>query len=284
MAKNKKIEVKGVSITVQQKNEQDFISLTDIAHGIDSEAGGALIEKWLRNKNTIEFLAVWEKMYNPNFNSTEYEGIRAEAGSNRFVMSVKQWIEKTHSIGIAATAGRYGGTYAHKEIAIEFCSWLSPEFRLYLVMEFDRLKREENREWQVGRLLSKVNYKIHTEAIKNVIIPDLNIPRDRQAFVYADEADLLNLAIFGITSKEWKIANPDAVEKGFNIRDVASISQLIVLSNLESYNSIMIKKGISKEERFKELEKIAEENLRTLQSLAIDTDKEKSPNLKLLGE
>lgn len=284
MAKIKKIEVKGVSIAISERNKEDFVSLTDIANGF--EGGNALIEKWLRNKNTLEFLAVWEQLYNPNFNSPEYEGIRSEAGSNRFVMSVKQWIQKTGALGITASAGRYGGTFAQKDIAIEFCAWISPEFKLLVIKEFQRLKQQEEasneREWNLGRLLSKVNYRIHTEAIKESLIPPLQLPKEQQSFVYADEADLLNLALFGITARAWKSENSKTAEQGYNIRDFATIPQLIVLSNLESYNAIMIKKGIPQEERFLELQKIAAENLKTLESASLQLHQLQSPNLKLL--
>lgn len=280
MAKSKKtIEVKGITISINAKEGKDFISLTDIANGF--EGGNALIEKWIRNKNTIEYLAVWEKLNNPDFNTPEFEGIRSEAGSNRFVMSAKQWIQKTNAIGVTASAGRYGGTYAHKDIATEFCSWLSPEFKLYLIKEFERLKEQEaaleNKHWDLGRMLSKVNYRIHTEAIRENILPRLDLARDKQGIVYADEAELLNMALFGMTSKEWKEQNPEAMLDGKNMRDFASIAELIVLSNLESYNAIMIKKGLAKEDRFSELQQIALENLKTLACTYNNLDKLKSP-------
>jgi len=275
MTKNKKtIEVKGLTISLSQKEGQDFISLTDIAAGF--EGGNALIENWMRNKNTIEFLGVWEELYNPGFNSIEFEGIKSEAGSNRFVLSVKKWIEKTGAIGISAKTGRYGGTYARKDIAVEFCAWLDPRFKLYLIREFDRLKEQEalanDREWNLGRMLSKVNYRLHTEAIRENILPALSLAKNREGIVYADEAELLNLALFGITSKEWRSRNPEAMLDGKNLRDEASIAELIVLSNLESYNAIMIKQGLKKEERFAELQRIALENLRVLGSLSLRLD------------
>jgi hypothetical protein len=287
MANKRKIEVKGVSISITHKNSEDFISLTDIASGF--EGTNALIEKWIRNKNTIEFLAVWEQLYNPEFNSTEFEGIRSEAGSNRFVMSAKQWIQKTKAVGIMASAGRYGGTYAHKDIAVEFCSWISPEFKLLLIREFQRLKEDEaqrlNQVWDLQRALSKINYRLHTNTIKNELLPSLNIEEAKQFLVYADEADILNIAVFGMTAKEWKAKNNKAVAKGLNIRDTADLHQLIVLSNLESYNAILLKNGMKKEERLIELVKIAEYQMGILKEMTDYTlDKLKSPNLRLLED
>lgn len=285
MAKKRIIEVKGVKITITQKSSEDFLSLTDISSGF--EGANALIEKWIRNKNTIEFLAVWEQLYNPDFNSLEFEEIRKEAGTNRFVMSAKQWTQKTNAVGIVASAGRYGGTYAHKDIAVEFCSWISPEFKLLLIREFQRLKDEEanrlNQAWDLQRALSKINYRFHTEAIRNDLLPVSNMEQAKQHLIYADEADLLNMAVFGMTAKEWRDNNKKAVEKGLNIRDIADLHQLIVLSNLESYNAIMIKNGISKEDRLFELIKIAEYQLGILKEMSNYTlDKLKSPNQKLL--
>ena len=285
MAKNRTIEVKGVNISVVERGKEDFISLSDIANGF--EGGTGLIEKWIRNKNTIEFLAVWESLYNPNFNSTEFGGIRSEAGTNRFMMSAKQWVQKTDAIGITATAGRYGGTYAHKDIAAEFCSWISPEFRLYLIKEFQRLKEQEadllNEEWDLKRALSKVNYRLHTEAIKDNLIPIFDISKDKGGFVYANEAEILNMALFGITSKDWKLKNPELVLQGKNIRDYANLHELTVLSNLESYNAILITQNMPKEKRLIELNKTAISQLRTLNALAnYPLEKLKSPNLRKL--
>ncbi len=287
MAKNRKIEVKGVVIAVSERNQDDFLSLTDIATGF--EGGSALIEKWLRNKNTLEYLAVWERLNNEFFNSTEFEGIKKEAGTNRFLMSAKQWIEKTKSVGIIASAGRYGGTYAHKDIAIEFCAWLSPEFKLLLIREFQRLKELEagtvNQEWDLKRILSKVNYRIHTEAIKLNILPELNISKQKEGMIYADEAELLNVALFGMTSKEWRLKNPELGLKGMNLRDYADLHQLTVLSNLESYNAIMIQKGMDKNARFEELNATALQQLKTLQNMQGNSlDRLKSPNIKRLKE
>lgn len=276
MSNKKTITVKDRPISVVEQRGQDFISLTDIAAGF--EGGGALIDNWLRNKNTIEFLGVWESLYNPDFNSLEFEEIKNRAGSNRFVLSAKKWIEQTGAVGIQARAGRYGGTYARRDIAVEFCAWLSPEFKLYLIREFDRLKEQEalaqQSEWNLGRMLSKVNYRLHTEAIRQNLLPLTALSPERQGIVYADEAELLNLALFGMTSKEWKRQNPEAMLDGKNIRDTASLAQLIVLSNLESYNAIMLQKGLGKEERYMELQRVAADSLMVLESAKISLKKD----------
>ena len=258
-----KINVQQTEITVIELNEKDYISLTDMVKNIEN--GLALIEKWLRNKNTIEFLGIWEEMYNPNFNSPEFEGIKNEAGLNRFILSVKQWTEKTNSIGIIAKAGRYGGTYAHKDIAFEFASWVSPQFKLYLIKEFDRLKEQEQAQfgWSVKRELSKLNYHIHTDAIKQNLIPP-ELTAKQKSFVYAEEADVLNVALFGITAKDWRDANPDL--KG-NIRDYATINQLICLSNQENLNAVFIQKGMEQSERLTELNKIAIQQMKVLEAV-----------------
>ena len=258
-----KINVQQTEITVIELNEKDYISLTDMVKNIEN--GLALIEKWLRNKNTIEFLGIWEEMYNPNFNSPEFEGIKNEAGLNRFILSVKQWTEKTNSIGIIAKAGRYGGTYAHKDIAFEFASWVSPQFKLYLIKEFDRLKEQEQAQlgWSVKRELSKLNYHIHTDAIKQNLIPQ-ELTAKQKSFVYAEEADVLNVALFGITAKEWRDANPDL--KG-NIRDYATINQLICLSNMENLNAVFIQKGMEQSDRLTELNKIAIQQMKVLEAV-----------------
>ena len=256
-----KMKVQNTEITVVSFEERDYISLTDMVKPIEN--GLALIEKWLRNKNTIEFLGIWEEMYNPNFNSPEFEGIKNEAGLNRFIMSVKQWIEKTNAIGIMAKAGRYGGTYAHKDLAFEFASWVSPQFKLYLIREFQRLKDEEQKliGWTAKRELSKINYRIHTDAIKENLIP-AEVTREQAAMKYADEADVLNMAMFGITAKEWREANPD--KKG-NIRDYASINELICLSNMENLNAVFINDGMSQSDRLIKLNQIAIQQMRILE-------------------
>jgi len=255
-----KINVEGSEISIIAIDDKDYISLTDMVRNIEN--GLALIEKWLRNKNTIEFLGIWEEMYNPDFNSLEFEGIKNEAGLNRFVLLVKQWVEKTNSIGIVAKAGRYGGTYAHKDIAFEFASWVSPYFKLYLIKEFERLKEEEQKKlgWDIKRNLAKINYRIHTDAIKNNLIPE-KLPKEKINFIYANEADILNMALFGMTAKEWRDENPNL--KG-NIRDYADISQLVCLSNLENLNAVFINEGMKQSDRLEKLNSIAIEQMKIL--------------------
>ena len=255
-----KINVEGSEISIIAIEDKDYISLTDMVRNIEN--GLALIEKWLRNKNTIEFLGIWEEMYNPDFNSLEFEGIKNEAGLNRFVLSVKQWVEKTNSIGIVAKAGRYGGTYAHKDIAFEFASWVSPYFKLYLIKEFERLKEEEQKKlgWDIKRNLAKINYRIHTDAIKNNLIPE-KLPKEKINFIYANEADILNMALFGMTAKEWRDENPNL--KG-NIRDYADISQLVCLSNLENLNAVFINEGMKQSDRLEKLNSTAIEQMKIL--------------------
>ena len=263
MVKTKIINVKGTNVSIISHNESDFISLTDMTKGF--EDGLVLIEKWLRNKNTIEFIGIWEEINNPNFNSPEFGGIKNEAGLNRFSLSVKKWIVKTNAIGIIAKTGRYGsGTYAHRDIAFEFGSWLSPIFKLYLITEYQRLKADENDwlklEWSFQRMLSKVNYHIHTDAIKEKLIP-AELTKQQISLVYADEADLLNMALFGITAKQWRIENPD---KDGNIRDVATIEQLVVLSNMESINAVLIHQGVDQNVRLQQLNQIAITQMKSL--------------------
>ena len=255
-----KINVEGSEISIIAMDDKDYISLTDMVRNIEN--GLALIEKWLRNKNTIEFLGIWEEMYNSDFNSLEFEGIKNEAGLNRFVLSVKQWVEKTNSIGIVAKAGRYGGTYAHKDIAFEFASWVSPYFKLYLIKEFERLKEEEQKKlgWDIKRNLAKINYRIHTDAIKNNLIPE-KLPKEKINIIYANEADILNMALFGMTAKEWRDENPNL--KG-NIRDYADISQLVCLSNLENLNAVFINEGMKQSDRLRKLNSIAIEQMKIL--------------------
>ena len=255
-----KINIEGSEISVIAIGNRDYISLTDMVRNIEN--GSALIEKWLRNKNTIEFLGIWEDMYNPNFNSPEFEGIKIEAGLNRFILSAKQWVKKTNSIGIVAKAGRYGGTYAHKDIAFEFASWVSPYFKLYLIKEFERLKKEEQEKlgWDIKRNLAKINYRIHTDAIKNNLVPE-KLPKEKINFIYASEADILNVALFGMTAKEWREENPKL--KG-NIRDYADISQLVCLSNLENLNAVFINEGMKQSDRLEKLNFIAIEQMKIL--------------------
>lgn len=255
-----KIKVDQKIITVIEIDEKDYISLTDMVK--DIENGLALIEKWLRNKNTIEFLGIWEEMYNLHFNSPEFEGIKNMAGLNRFVLSVKQWVEKTNSTGLMAKAGRYGGTYAHKDIAFEFASWVSPQFKLYLLKEFQRLKEEEQKTlgWSAKRELSKINYHIHTDAIKQNLIPD-ELTAQQTSIIYANEADVLNVALFGLTAKEWKDANPALTG---NMRDYASINELICLANIENLNAVFINDGLSQKDRLIKLNQIARHQMNVL--------------------
>ena len=257
-----KITVQNTQITVVTINERDYISLTDMVRNIEN--GLALIEKWLRNKNTIEFLGIWEGMYNPNFNSPEFEGIKNSAGLNRFILSVKQWVEKTNSRGIIAKAGRYGGTYAHKDIAFEFATWVSPQFKLYLIQEFERMKSEEQKQlgWSAKRELSKINYRIHTDAIKQNLIPE-EVTAAQASIIYAEEADVLNVAMFGQTAKQWREAHPEL--KG-NIRDYASINELMCLANMENINAVLIDEGVSQGERLIRLNQIAINQMRVLEN------------------
>lgn len=255
MAK-KIITVEGVEIRLLTESKSDFISLTDLTQNF--EGGSGLVEKWLRNRNTVEFLGMWEKIYNQNFNESEFKEIAATAGLNSFMLSVKKWIERTGAIGIEAKAGRGGGTYAHKDIALEFCTWLSPLFKLYVVREFDRLKQVEYDklaiEWSVKRTLSKINYRVHTDAVKMYLIPPRLANTKQEGIVYANEADVLNLALFGMTAKQWQGENP--ILKG-NIRDHATAEQLLVLANLETLNAHFIKEGISQTERLVKLNETA---------------------------
>jgi len=251
-----KLVVKGAEISVQWNSERDdFISLTDIAKLKDSDNPRYIIQNWLRNRNTIEFLGVWESLYNPSFNRVEFDAFRSQAGLNSFVMTPQKWVESTRAIGIISKAGRYGGTYAHKEIAFEFASWISVEFKLYLVKEFERLKTEEMKQlgWDIKRNLAKINYRIHTDAIKENLIPP-ELSAKQVSMVYASEADVLNMALFGMTAKQWRDSHPDL--KG-NIRDYANVSQLVCLSNLENLNAVFISEGMSQAERLAKLNAIA---------------------------
>jgi hypothetical protein len=261
MAKSKIINIEGKEITIISQNNDDLISLTDIAK---SQMQEAIIIKWLSLKSTIEYLGEWEALYNPAFNYTEFGTIKNAAGSNNFVLSVKQWIEHTGAIGLTAKAGRYGGTYAKKDIAFHFGMWISPKFQLLLVREFQRLKEDENDRlnltWNLQRTLAKVNYHIHTDAIKEKLIPPA-VSKEKTNFVYANEADLLNVALFGMTAKQWRDANPKA--EG-NVRDEASIEQLVVLSNMESINAVLIYQGLPQSERLIQLNKIAITQMQSL--------------------
>jgi KilA-N domain len=264
--KNRTINVKGSVIAVSRKEQDDFISLTDIARYKNPDEPIDVIKNWLRNRSTVEFIGLWEQLHNPAFKAVEFDRFMYEAGSNSFVLSPGKWIVATNAVGITTKSGRYGGTFAHQDIAFEFASWVSAEFKLYLLKEFQRLKQEEfdrnNLEWSVSRTIAKVNYLIHTDAIKeNLIPPDLQ--KSMQKFIYADEADLLNLALFGQTALVWKTEHPEL--KG-NMRDYATLEQLVVLSNLESYNAELIKMGMAAEDRLQRLNRTAIEQMKVLLS------------------
>jgi len=263
-----KLNVNELEIVLYKQNEEEFISLTDMAKFRDSERTNYIIQNWMRTRNTIEFLGLWEQLKNPNFKSIEFDAFRNESGSNSFTLTPKKWIEATNSIGIISKAGRYGGTYAHKDIAFEFASWISPTFKLYLITEYQRLKEIEtnqyNLEWNVKRILSKTNYHIHTDAVKNFIIPEKNYEKEKEWLLYAEEADLLNVILFNCTAKDWRDANPTLAKKSINIRDIASINELAILSNLETLNAQMIKEKIDKNSRFLKLKEIAEYQLTIL--------------------
>lgn len=268
MAKTKKINAIGTEISVLlQGNEDDYICLTDMARFKDLRRTDYIIQNWMRSRTTIEYLGVWEQLHNKKFNSIEFDGFRQQAGLNAFSLTPKEWVEKTGAIGIYSKAGRYGGTYAHKDIAFNFGMWLSPTFQLYVVKEYQQLKEEQSnpllQHWDVKRILAKANYTLHTDAIKNIIIPKLSITKKKEGLVYATEADLLNLALFGYTAKDWVEANPELAKK-LNMRDTASINELVVLSNLESLNSELIKQGMSRDLRFELLQHIAKEQLQVL--------------------
>ena len=258
------IIAKGTEIAViSGGDDNDYISLTDIAK-YKSEDPNDVIKNWLRSKDTIEFLGLWEQLNNPNFKPVEFDGFKNAAGANAFTLSSTKWIEATNAIGIISKAGRYGGTFAHKDIAFEFASWISAEFKLYFIKDYQRLKADENSRlslgWNLNRTLAKINYRIHTDAIKDVLIPP-DVTPQKQNITYANEADLLNVALFGMTAKEWRQANPDA--KG-NIRDEASLHQLIVLSNMESLNAEFIRQGLSQNERLLRLNASAKQMMRSL--------------------
>lgn len=257
-----KITVLDKEISLYSQNKEDYICLTDMARYKDSERTDYIIQNWLRNRATIEFLGIWEQLYNQDFKPIEFDGFRKQAGLNSFVLTPKQWIEKTGAIGIISKSGRYGGTYAHKDIAFEFASWISVEFKLYLIKEFQRLKDEEFKQlgWDIRRNLTKINYRIHTDAIKQNLIPP-ELSKAQINLVYASEADILNMALFGITAKDWRDKNLDL--KG-NIRDYAEISQLVCLSNLENLNAHFIQEGLPQNERLMKLNQIAISQLKLL--------------------
>jgi hypothetical protein len=265
MSKSKTINVKGTDVSILQNGDSDFICLTDMANAKESESRAAdIIKNWLRNRYTLEFLGTWEQLNNNNFKVVEFDHFKMQAGLPSFVLSVSEWITKTNAIGIVVKMGKYGGTYAHRDIAFEFGSAISASFKLYLITEFQRLKADENDrlklEWNLQRTLSKVNYHIHTDAIKENLIPK-ELSKTQTSFVYANEADLLNVALFGITSKQWRDDNPKA---NGNIRDMATLEQLVVLSNLESINAVLIHQGLQQTERLLQLNKIAITQMKSL--------------------
>ena len=259
-----KITVQNTNVTVISVNENDYISLTDIAK-YKSDDPTAVIGNWLRNRNTIEYLGIWESLYNPQFNPLEFERFKKEAGLNAFTLSPQKWVNTTNAIGIVSKSGRYGGTFAHKDIAFKFASWVSVEFELYIVKEFQRLKQEEQKQigWTAKRELSKINYHIHTDAIKHRLVPEEITPK-QASVIYANEADVLNVAMFGITAKQWREANPEL--KG-NIRDYATINELICLSNMESLNAVLIEEGLHQYDRLIKLNQIAIQQMKVLEEV-----------------
>ncbi|MDR1067756.1 MAG: KilA-N domain-containing protein [Clostridiales Family XIII bacterium] len=264
VAKKNTINVKGTEVALYRANADDYISLTDMAKYRDKGATDQIIQNWMRTYATIEFLGLWEKLYNPDFKPLEFEGFKNRSGSNSFVLTPKRWIEGTNAIGITSKSGRYGGTFAHRYIAFEFATWLSADFKLYLVHEFDRLKSEEQQsqslEWNLQRTISKINYRIHTDAIKEHIIPPV-VTKAQAKTIYASEADMLNVALFGKTAAEWRSANPAATG---NIRDEATLEQLIVLSNMESINALLIEQDLAQSERLVQLNQVAIAQLTSL--------------------
>lgn len=265
--KNEKISANGFDIQVYTEDfKNDYISLTDIARYKNTDDPRFVIQNWMRNRNTLEFIGLWEVLNNTNFNRVQFDTFRNEAGLNRFSMTPSKWIESTNAIGIVSKAGRYGGTYAHYDIAMEFASWLSPEFKLYIVQDYKRLKTDENSKlsvsWNIHREISKINYKIHTDAIKEYLLKDLT--NEQLSFKYASEADMLNVALFNKTAKEWREENPDLKD---NMRDYASLNELLVLANMESYNAVLIGKGIEQKERMVELRNLARTQLISLKKL-----------------
>ncbi|MDL2241684.1 KilA-N domain-containing protein [Bacteroidales bacterium OttesenSCG-928-L03] len=257
-----KITVKDIDLTILNINNAEYVCITDLARYKNAEHTDDVIKNWIRNRNTIELLGIWELLHNPNFKPVEFDGFRKEAGLNNFVLTPKRWIETTNAIGLVSKSGRYGGTYAHRDIALEFASWISIEFKLYLLKEFQRLKEEEQKTlgWSAKRELTKINYHIHTDAIKHNLIPT-ELTAKQTSIIYASEADVLNMALFGVTAKDWRNANPEL--KG-NIRDYASINELICLSNMENLNAVFINEGLHQRDRLIKLNKIAIQQMRIL--------------------
>lgn len=282
--KKRAITVQETAVSITDVGGEDYICLTDM---IKSKDGEFFVNDWLRNRNTLEFLAVWEQMNNPEFKLANFNKIAEQSGLNSFKVSVKEWIGQTNAKGIVAKTGRYGGTYAHRDIAFEFGTWISPVFKLYLIKEYQRLKEIEsnqyNLEWNVKRMVSKANYHIHTDAIKTHIVPYSS--KWKKELEYAEEADILNSVLFGCTAKDWRDKNPDRAKNNENIRDSASINELIVLSNMESHNAKMIRNGISKEERFEILERDAKRELQILNSRdSLKTLKKTSEDVYLIED
>ena len=269
-----KIQVQGTIINILSHNNDDYICLTDMVKAKEDDSRAAdIIKNWIRNRSTVEFLGTWESIYNPNFKVDEFDHFRKEAGLPTFTLSVSQWVDKTSAIGIFSKMGKSGGTYAHRDIAFEFGAAISPIFKLYVIKEYQRLKEIEadkyGIEWSFKRVLSKANYQIHTDAVKNYIVPKAGYSQTKEWLLYADEADMLNIALFGTTAKQWREANPTNALRGENIRDMASINELAILSNLESLNSILIKNGLSKKDRFKILRETVLDQKRSLDSIDI---------------
>ncbi|MDR3047937.1 MAG: KilA-N domain-containing protein [Bacteroidales bacterium] len=266
-----KITVKGTEITIISVENEEYFCITDMLKVKD---GDFFVTDWLRNRNTLEYIGIWEQVYNPHFNYGEFAIIKNKAGLNNFKISVKEFVEKTNAISLQAKAGRYGGTYAHKDIAFEFAMWISPEFKIYIIKEFQRLKEAETNpmlgEWNVKRVLSKVNYTLHTDAVRDFVIPKIDVEREK-TYAYADEADMLNLALWSCTAKQWREANPEHAKKNLNIRDTASINELVVLANLESFNAELLKRKIDKAARYACLHEMAQRQLTRLD--AIDAEK-----------
>lgn len=268
--KKETLNVKGVEVGIYTEDyRNEYISLTDIAKYKNADDPRFLIQNWMRNRDVIEFLGIWEMLHNPEFNRVQFEAVKSEAGYNRFVMTPTKWIEQVGAIGIICKAGRYGGgTYAHSDIAMEFASWISAEFKLYFLMDYQRLKFDENSRlslnWNLNREISKLNYRVHTDAIKNNLLPG-ELTKEQESYIYADEADLLNVVMFGMTARQWRLANPG--KKG-NIRDYATIQQLLVLANMESFNAILIEQDIEQSRRMQELRKAALTQLKALEPLS----------------
>jgi hypothetical protein len=271
----KEIEVNGLTVQLKNRNGNEYISLTDIAKFRNKSQCDDIIKNWLRNRNTIELLGLWEQIYNPHFKPVEFDGFKKDSGLNSFVLTPKKWIQSTNAIGIISSSGRYGGTYAHKDIALEFASWISIEFKLYLIKEFQRLKEVEanqkNLQWSVQRTIAKINYQIHTDAIKENLIPS-TLTKEQASLIYANEADLFNVALFGVTAQHWK--NQEPTSEG-NIRDHATLEQLVVLSNMESINALLIQQGLSSHERIIQLNHVAITQMKSLVE---------SKKFKLLGK